>query len=119
LPGTDSPTTTWPAVAATVQARRDLGDVALHHLDDLDPFDRHDAGDLDDGLHPNASGCARIRERIATLASSPGTRPTAGSPASPTDASGRSAAPRCGPANVVSLMNQNSEGWIWTSAAVG
>ena len=54
--------------AAIVHARRADGDANLHLLSGLDLFGPDDAGDLPDGLHPNAAGYQRIGERFHALA---------------------------------------------------
>lgn len=60
------------AVAAIVEARRELGDPNVHHLDGLELFGPDDAADLPDDLHPNAAGYVRMGERFAAAAFAPG-----------------------------------------------
>jgi hypothetical protein len=58
--------------AEVVKARRDAGDPNLHLVDGLELFGPNDAGDLYDGLHPNAGGYRRIGERFYAIAFGPG-----------------------------------------------
>lgn len=56
------------AILADVVAKRVArGDTNLAYLDGLELFGQSDAGDMPDGLHPNAAGYLRMGERFAAL----------------------------------------------------
>jgi hypothetical protein len=58
-------------LAEVVLARRTAGDEQLHYLSGLELFDAADLDHLPDGLHPDATGYARIADRFQRLAFGP------------------------------------------------